>query len=183
MANDWTYVAFLRGINVGGNSTIKMDALKAAFAGLGFRNVKTVLASGNVVFEADEADPEILTEKVQAMLKQAYGVDFVVMLRTGEQIRALIAADPFKDVPITPDTRLHVTFLAEKPAWLPDLPYLSADRGYGIIRIFDRELCSFVQVTVQHGTPDLMKMVDQVFGREVTTRTWNTVTRIASLLE
>jgi uncharacterized protein (DUF1697 family) len=183
MDQQLTYIAFLRGINVGGNTLIRMEALKAAFAGMGLRRVRTVLASGNVVFETDQAERGALNQEIQAMLKAAFGFDIAVILRTGAEISALIAADPFKEVAVTPNTRLHVTFLADAPASRLPLPYLSPDRGYGIVRIFDREVCSFVELSAEHGTPELMKLIEQVFGRQLTTRTWNTIVRIGSLLE
>ncbi len=178
-----TYVAFLRGINVGGNTMIRMEALKEAFAGMGLRRVRTVLASGNVVFDADEADPAALTRQIQAGLKAAFGFDIAVMLRTSAEIQALIEADPFKDVRVTPNTKLHVTFLAEKPAHALPLPHLAPDGGYGILCIVDRDLCSFVELTAEHGTPELMQLIDREFGRQLTTRTWNTITRIGKTLE
>lgn len=63
------YLAFLRGINVGGNAIIKMADLKKAFEQMGFKNVRTLLASGNVIFEADHADKEVLTKKMESALR------------------------------------------------------------------------------------------------------------------
>ena len=63
--NSYQYVAFLRGINVGGHVLIKMADLKKAFEMMGFENVRTILASGNVVFEYDQTDKKALTKKVE----------------------------------------------------------------------------------------------------------------------
>src|SRR5260221_11470903 len=105
------YVAFLRGINVGGNSLISMEKLKGAFSLLGFNEVKTVLASGNVLFETTERDLAVLTEKIVQTIHRAFGFQIVVILRTAKEIQLFANSKPFKE--IKGSKRLHVTFLAE----------------------------------------------------------------------
>lgn len=69
------YVAFLRGINVGGHGLIKMIDLKKAFEKMGFENVRTLLASGNVVFESEQTDNKALTTEIESFLKKAFEKD------------------------------------------------------------------------------------------------------------
>ena len=66
------YVAFLRGINVGGNKLIKMEELRRTFEALRFKNVRTFIASGNVIFETDETDRELLTEKIERKIRKSF---------------------------------------------------------------------------------------------------------------
>jgi uncharacterized protein (DUF1697 family) len=75
------YVAFLRGINVGGNNKIGMDELRQAFVSAGFANVKTVLATGNVIFESKKADAG-LAQAIEQDIKKSFGIDASVILRT-----------------------------------------------------------------------------------------------------
>jgi len=106
-----SYVALLRGINVGGNAIISMQDLKNAFGSLGFTNIRTILASGNVLFEACEEDRARLTRKIEQTLQKKFGVEIFVMIRTIGEIQALLESKPFKSTQITAQTKLHVSFL------------------------------------------------------------------------
>lgn len=168
------YAAFLRGINVGG-VTVKMDKLKQAFEGLGFTNVKTLLASGNVLFTAPSASESVLVNKIEKKLESAFGREIGVLVRQIEALQRLAAADPFAGIKITPQTRLFVTFLSEKKQSRLKIPYETPDKNCRIIRANDREVCS---VLTLYRTVDLMSMLEKEFGRKITTRNWNTVERI-----
>src|SRR5436189_2746658 len=111
-----TYIAFLRGINVGGNTLIKMADLKRVLTRLGLQKLETVLASGNVIFETPETDVALLTHNIQQKLKSHFDLNVTIVLRTAKQIESLIKADPFKKVKSTAQTRLLVTFLPEAAA-------------------------------------------------------------------
>jgi len=177
------YVAFLRGINVGGNTLISMDDLKKAFASLGFANIRTVLASGNVVFETSEKNPAVLTTKIEQKLKTRFGFDITVIVRTAEQINVLVASKPFKKTKVTAQTRLHVTFLPPSVDGGLKVSERLKGPGYETVRVSEGELCSVVEVSANGGTSDLMKVLEKQFGRKITTRTWNTVERIGKILE
>jgi uncharacterized protein (DUF1697 family) len=177
------YIAFLRGINVGGNTLIKMDALRNSFEALGFENVKTLLASGNVVFETTITDVNALTKKIEEKLKDTFGFPITVMLRSREEVAGLINANPFKNIEVTANTRQHVTFLSEQQKTHLKIPYESAEDGFNILYFSGKEVCSTVEVSSTGGTPELMKMLEQEFGKKVTTRTWNTVNKVWKLLE
>ena len=176
------YIAFLRGINVGGNTLITMADLKRCFESLGFKNVKTVLASGNVVFEASKSDLASVTKKVEQKLESQFASAITVMLRTGEDIRALIDLAPFKKVKVTPQIRLHVSFLPHNVEHSLKVSQRLKGTPYEILRASYGELCSVVDVTLNQDTTDLMKVLEKEFGKKITTRTWNTVERIANLL-
>ncbi len=176
------YVAFLRGINVGGNKPVKMEELRRAFESSGFEDVKTVLASGNVVFATGEADSAALARRIQDELAAKVGLRSGVILRSGEEIRRLVDTDPFRDVKVTPNTRLHVTFVPADVASELTLPYESPDGVFRILSAVGRDLCSIVELSPNHGTLDLMGFLEKQLGKTVTTRTWNTITKIAKLL-
>ncbi|MFG2694140.1 DUF1697 domain-containing protein [Kitasatospora sp. NPDC048407] len=107
-----TYIAFLRAINVGGR-TVKMDRLRELFAALGLEGVRTYIQSGNVFFRSAETDRAALTARIEAGLAEGLGYPVPVMLRTVEEVEAVVALDPFAGVEVTGDDRLCVLFLSE----------------------------------------------------------------------
>ena len=83
------YIAFLRGINVSGQKLIKMAELKVMFEKAGYKNVRTFIQSGNVVFEAPKTKNETLAKKIEAMLEKALGYDVTVIVRTPDELKSL----------------------------------------------------------------------------------------------
>lgn len=108
------YVAFLRGINVGGHR-VKMDVLADLFVGLKLANVTTFIASGNVLFEAPgTADPAALEGQIEALLKQSLGYEVATFLRTPQELAEIIAFQPFSEEDRNADGHtIHVGFLRE----------------------------------------------------------------------
>jgi len=172
------YAAFLRGINVGGHKPIKMDALRAAFVGMGFQKVNTVLVSGNVLFESRAEKAEAIAAKLEEGLKKVFGHEVGVMVRPVAELRKLAASNPFKDVRLTPQTRLYVTFLAEKPTPDRKAKLQSAGKNLKFLRVSDGEVCSGIDISPEQHTTDLMAQLEKELGRKVTTRNWNTVVRV-----
>jgi uncharacterized protein (DUF1697 family) len=140
------FVAFLRGINVGGR-TVKMAELKRAFESLGFRNVRTILASGNVVFDAARGDRASLTREIEETLKKRWGFDIPTALRSAEDLSALAAADPFKGIAVGPQTRFYITFLGEKRDSSLKLPYESPEKDVRIFSASPGELASVLTLS------------------------------------
>jgi uncharacterized protein (DUF1697 family) len=173
------FIAFLRGINVGGRNTVPMAALKKAFEAMGFRDVRTVLASGNVVFEAPGKDPR-LDLMISKGLEKAFGFPVKVVVRTVGELRTLVASDPFKGVASGPDVKLYVTFLAQEKPGLSGLRPSSAAKGVRIVRVAPGEILSAVTLSAGAGTPELMAFLEKAVGHEVTTRNWQTVIKLAS---
>lgn len=90
------YVAFLRAINVGGH-IVKMDRLRAEFESLGFQDVTTLIASGNVIFSSASPGPAVLERRIEERLALSLGYAVATFLRTPEQLAAIVAGDPFAD--------------------------------------------------------------------------------------
>lgn len=175
------YVALLRGINVGGNKKVSMGDLRQAFGSWGLQNAKTILNSGNVVFESPVADPAGLTRTIEDKIKSDFGLDVSVLLRSSREIQDLVDAAPFNGVEVTPQTRLYVTFLAEGPNSQLEVPYESPEKDFRILQVSGREVCSVLIVTPNRGTTKAMEILEKEFGKNVTTRNWNTVMKIAQL--
>jgi uncharacterized protein (DUF1697 family) len=184
-----TYAAFLRGINVGGHKPLKMADLRAAVEGMGFQNVRTVLASGNVVFDAAAvgAVPEgagapkelaALGARIEAGLNQVFGYPVAVAVRRMADLERLIATDPFAGVAITPETRLNITFLARPVENGTRISPDQRESDLEIVRVTPGEVLSAITLSPGWGTTELMAFLEKEFGPGVTTRNWNTVLRI-----
>lgn len=172
------YVAFLRGVNVGGNKQIRMEDLRKAFESMGFEDVTTILNSGNVLFRAEAGGRPRLEGRVRDWLEAAFGMKADVMVRMGEEIRELVASDPFKKVTMTPQTRLYVTFFPGEPKNKLKIPYESPEGDIRILRVARGAVFTTIELSPKKGTVDLMKIVESEFGSDVTTRNWNTVLKI-----
>src|SRR2546428_3433207 len=107
------YAAFLRGVMP---TNAKMPEVKKAFEATGFTDVKTVLASGNVVFTARAASEPALQQKIEAALLRRCGTAFLTIVRPVDALRQLLASDPWRAFRIDPAAKRIVTFLREKPA-------------------------------------------------------------------
>jgi uncharacterized protein (DUF1697 family) len=114
------YVAFLRGINVGGHTVVKAQ-LQEAFNALGYQNVSTYKQSGNVIFEADSEDTQEIRHKIESKLYVMLGYEVSVFLRTPQQLRDILSQEPFKGQQKEGASYL-VTFLATKPRLPLTLP-------------------------------------------------------------
>lgn len=91
-----TYIAFLRGINVGGKNSIKMAELKKMFEGMGFQGVQTYIQSGNVIFESED-DEEFLHKAIEQKINAVFGLEVKVILRTVGELEQIIANCPFSE--------------------------------------------------------------------------------------
>jgi uncharacterized protein (DUF1697 family) len=174
------YVAFLRGINVGGHKQIKMAELSRIFESLSLRNVKTYILSGNVLFETRETSPGVLTRKIETGLHNALGYEVSVILRTIGELEALTKLNPFKQVKADADVKKYVTFLSEKHASKLKVPLLSPKKEWELIHLNPREVFS-VAFPAKGRYGESMAWVEKEFGKSVTTRNWNTVVKILAL--
>lgn len=175
--NQIQYAAFLRGINVGGNTLIKMEDLRKTFESLGFQNVKTVLASGNILFEAPQKNKAELSRNIVYKLQEIFGHEILVIVRPLDDLRELEARQPFKGIEVTPRTRLFVTFISDNTKHL-DITSPSLQDGFRIISVYNGTICSILNDQPGVGAVHLMSAIEKEFGRNVTTRTWNTIIRI-----
>ena len=158
-----------------------MDELKKAFESLKFKNVKTLIASGNVAFEAPKTDARALSAKIEEKLKKTFGYEIDVILRTAEDLRKMVASNPFKSVKIIPGIKLYVTFPAEKPKTNLKIPYQSPKKEFRILKVSDGGIFSVVDLSQGGRTIDIMNIIEKEFGKKVTTRNWSTVTKLDAI--
>lgn len=174
------FVALLRGINVGGNKKVSMEKLREMLTELGFTNVKTLLNSGNVVFDSLEIKEEVLIQKIEELFIKTFGFSSKIMIRTLAEIEALIKLDPFKKISVTPDVRLYITFFTNPLTSSLKLPYESEKKDFQILDKTKREVISVLTVDAAR-TTDTMNFIEKEFGKESTTRNWNTVIKISRI--
>ena len=104
------YVAFLRAINVGGH-TVKMDYLRQLFERLGFSNVETFIASGNVLFETNSKGGNALEKEIEVRLNEALGYDVATFIRTDAELKAISSYKPFAQTQLDAAVAFNVAFL------------------------------------------------------------------------
>jgi uncharacterized protein (DUF1697 family) len=167
------YAAFLRGVSP---MNLKMPDLKRAMEAAGFRNVKTVLSSGNVVFDAPTGPTAVLEREAEAAMRRVLGRAFPTIVRSSEALQQLIAADPFRAFRMAPGAKRVVTFLRRPPEPAPELP-VSRD-GAHVLGLRGAEAFS-AYVRSPRG-PVFMTLIERTLGKHVTTRTWDTVRKVAA---
>jgi uncharacterized protein (DUF1697 family) len=175
-----TYLALLRGINVGGKNKLPMRDLIAMFVDAGCNNVRTYIQSGNVVFDADPDAPARLPGLVAAAIADRFGYRTPVILRTAEQVGRVVSGNPFLRAG-APEETLHVMFLANQPA--PDrIAALDPDRSPpDAFHVRGAE----VYLKLPNGVAD-SKLTNAYFdsklGTTSTGRNWRTVTKLLDMI-
>ena len=133
------YVALLRAINVGGR-TVKMDRLRALFEEIGFRNVETLIASGNVLFDSAARSVAPIEQKIEAHLFKKLGYDVETFVRTPAELAAVCALQLFSDsVEHSKATALYVGFVKAPPTKDACARLMSLGNGIDEFRVHGRE--------------------------------------------
>ena len=166
------YAAFLRGVSP---MNAKMPELKAAFESAGFTEVRTLLSSGNVAFTARAASEIALERRAEAAMLERLGQAFLTFVRPMDALRELLESDPYRSFRLGPEAKRIVTFLRAKPASTLKLP-IERD-GARILVIKGREV--FGAYLPSPKGPVFMALIEKTFGKDVTTRTWDTVGKVA----
>jgi uncharacterized protein (DUF1697 family) len=166
------YAAFLRGVSP---MNAKMPEVKKAFESAGFTEVKTLLSSSNVVFTAPSAPEATLQRKAEAAMTKQLGRTFLTIVRPVEALRKMLASDPYQAFRLPTDAKRIVTFLLERPSSKVTLP--DEVDGARILAVKGSEVFSAYLPTPKG--PVFMTLIQKSFGSELTTRTWDTVTKVA----
>ncbi len=172
-------VGVLRGINVGGHHKISMTDIQNIIAKIGGKNVKTILNSGNIVFETAQTDRVALELKIENCLFNFYTFKIPVILKSEIEINYLLLQKPFEKINIHKNIRLYVTFLKDEPTFVLPIPYRSSDVSFQIIYSNNRIVCSVLDLSISN-TSKAMEELEQLFGKNCTTRNWNTIVKIAN---
>ena len=168
-----TYVALLRGVNVGGKNTVPMADLRGVFESLGHGAVRTFIQSGNVVFTARKA---VVPTSLETAIAAELGVKTVVVVRTRRELENIVKASPFAGAD---PSKLHVGFMTRKPTAAvvaqldgePFLPEEFAVRGSEI----------YLHLPNGMGRTKLPGYLDRRLGIPTTVRNWKTVNKLVEL--
>jgi uncharacterized protein (DUF1697 family) len=174
-------VALLRGVNVGGKNRLSMQELRAALAAAGFGHVSTVLQSGNVVFDHAGSEDDAV-EIVRTTIADAFALDVGVVVRSGAELAAVVAASPFLVGTERRDpTTLHVAFLASAPAGAA-VAALDPDRSPpDAFAVRGRDV--YLSYPGGSGRSSLtLDYLERTLGVHGTARNWHTVQRLAEIL-
>ena len=172
----YRYVAFLRGMNLGGRR-IKNVELCAVFEGLGFDGVSAFLASGNVVFEAENRDAGAVTEKVEVGLQEALGYEVPVFLRSADEVRGVARYVPFAEYEGERSGKLQVVLLSAVPSEEGREAVMELSGDEDMLEVVDREMFWWPKGNFLDTGLDL-KVVEGILG-PFTVRTKATVERLA----
>lgn len=173
-------IALLRGINLGSRRRVAMPALREALAGLGYGDVRTHLQSGNVVLTAD-GSPRLLERRLQEQILARLGVETTVLVRTRDELAAVVERDPLGDVADDPK-RYQVSFLSAPPAWAVERELAAADLAPERVVVSGREIYAWHPGGLQRSRLAAL-LTDRRLGVAATARNWNTVTALLALAE
>jgi uncharacterized protein (DUF1697 family) len=171
------YIALLRGINVSGQKKIKMTDLISYCEELKFKNIKTYIQSGNVIFDMDNSNPEDAAERIEKKISEKYNFNVSVIVKTRRELINVIDKNPFSD---KNTDRVYIIFLFEKPSasnierlkkfdYSPeefvikgDIIYFYSPHGYGKAKMNNNFFENKLKV-------------------KTTTRNWKTVSKLAEM--
>lgn len=168
------YVAFLRGVSP---LNAKMPELKSCFEGAGFTNVRTVLSSGNVVFDTRAASDASLERKAEAAMQDVLGRTFYTIVRRVDYLLTLLETDPYAAFSLPSNAKRVVSFLREPRSSKLALP-LESD-GAHVLCMIGTEV--FTAYLPSANGPVFMTLIGKSFGTDVTTRTWETIRKCSTM--
>lgn len=173
------FVAFLRAVNVGGR-VVKMAELKRIFEGLGFLDVSTFIASGNVVFGAPANDHKSLESRIETALAHALGYPVATMVRRAGEVAAVAAAEPFQAA-VRRKASLYVGFLQSRPTPRAVAQTLSLQTEVDRLKLGGREIYWLAFNNMARATVS-SAAIEKSLKVAVTFRNMNTVQRLAAKL-
>ena len=169
------YVAFLRGMNLG-RRRIKNLELCAVFEGMGFESVAAFLASGNVVFEAEEGDAGVVAEMIEVGLQRALGYEVPTFLRSADEVRVIAGYEPFSGFSGERSGKLQVAMLKDAPRRPARDSVLGMACEEDMLEVVGRELYWWPEENLSSSELDL-KAVEGILG-PMTIRTKGTIERL-----
>ncbi|MGN4443528.1 DUF1697 domain-containing protein [Bacillus cereus group sp. MYBK79-1] len=173
------YIALLRGINVGGHKVIKMADLKEMFESIGLKQVKTYIQSGNIVFKS-EGNITFLKERIQSEIKNVFGFDVPVMLRTHAEFINIIKRCPYEVDSLLEGESIHVAFLANELS--------EKEKDQLLMQTNETEDCyiheKVVYLLFKNSIRDFKLMNQfQKLHTPATVRNWRTVNKLKAIVE
>lgn len=176
-----TYVALLRGINVGGKNKIKMGDLRACMEALGFEDVRTYIQSGNVIFRTTERDQGALTSQIEGALVENFGFQLPVVVRSRHEMEEIVANAPAGFGSEPESYRYDVIFLKEPLTAAEALPVVTMKQG--VDQGFAGNGALYFSRLISRATQSrLGQIASTPIYPKITIRNWNTTTRVAKMM-
>ena len=173
------FVSMLRAVNVGGTSRLKMEPLRVAYEGLGFRDVRSLLQSGNIVFRSSVKDRRALTHRITQELERKFGLTIDVVIRTLPELESIFERSPVLS-PRADLAKLLVMFLADVPDAQGQARLLKWHKGPEMLEIRGPEVYLYYPNGV--GRSRLTTAVlESHLGTVGTARNWNTLTKLVEV--
>jgi uncharacterized protein (DUF1697 family) len=172
------WIALLRAINVGGH-TIKMDVLRGHFEAMGYRDVETMIASGNVIFRSSITDRHALEPQIEQYLKQALGYEVATFLRTPAEINRIAAFQPFPDQASDETAALYIGFLPAAPDQAACDRLALLENAIDRFRVDQQELYWMCRTKVSE-SPNAGNTIEKALKLATTLRNSTTVRKLAA---
>ena len=175
------YVAMLRGVNVTGHHSIKMEQLRGLCERLDLQKVETYVQSGNIVFQAKTESPQLLSKRIGGSIRDSFGFETPVIVRTSDEMKNVVANNPFLKEKEIDSSKLHVTFLrdaAQKGSSKAiDKLAMGQDRFYAA----SREI--YLYCPEGYGRTKLSNnAIEKTLSVTATTRNWRTTNALLDML-
>jgi uncharacterized protein (DUF1697 family) len=173
------HIALLRGINLGSRNRVSMPELRELLTGHGYRDVQTLVQSGNIVLTS-RLSPRRLEGDLRKQIADGLGVDTPVVVRTRDELAGVIERDPFGDEVDNPKL-YQVTFMTEEPSAELARELAELDVAPERIALVGRELYTWHPDGIQRSKVDRLRTSKRL--PTGTARNWNTVTKLLELCD
>lgn len=178
-----TYISILRGINVSGQKKILMTDLTKLYEDLGFKDVKSYIQSGNVLFKSSKSlKKKDICDKIQKAIRKQYNFEVPVQILSLDELKAIIESNPFIKQKNIDLEKLHVTFLSESPN--PEHLQKTQALDFSPEKFLIKDNAIYLYCPVGYGNS---KLSNNFFESKLkviaTTRNWKTVNKLAELAE
>jgi uncharacterized protein (DUF1697 family) len=174
-----TYVALLRGINLGPRNRIAMADLRELLTGLGHDEVRTHILSGNAIFTSSRRSVRAIASEIERTIDERFGFDIAVLVRTRDELAAVVERNPFSAANREP-SQCFAIFLSENPPKVKLEALDPAAFAPDEVRLGDRVIHAWLPNAVQ-GSKELGVLTDKRLGVTTTNRNWNTTTKLLEL--
>lgn len=176
-----TYIAFIRAINVAGHASVKMADAREAFEAAGCRNVRSVIQSGNVIFDCSRREVASIIREAKKRLADVRAGEPEILHRSVEELEEVVRRAPFTIRDAGPAVKLYVAFLTRAPRVRPQFPVSLPKEALQAVAMTERQvfIVSRPKKNGFFGFPN--NFIEDALGVPATTRNWSTITRILEL--
>jgi uncharacterized protein (DUF1697 family) len=176
-----TYLALLRGINVGGKNKVSMPQLRLVFEDLGHEGVRTYVQSGNVVFESRSSAPKKVATDIEHAISETFDLSISVLIRTRRELERVAGEHPLASKGVALSL-LHVMFLADRPS-SKAIESLDPDRSPPDEFVVTRREVYLLFPKGSGRSKLTVDYFERMLGTRATARNWNTVLKMLKMME